>query len=185
MPSVLSCIYAVKEYLDSPATDTNAEIPVQRNIPSKDEDEQENEQDLATSSQMGPQKTSPENIKRGIIEGLEIAEQMLKEADTSEEDNAFSNGNDLSGKGGAFWTYTIGLVGKPSAGKSTFFNAASAFSKQRGVSEGTSEWGGASVAAHPFTTIDPNIGYCLVPAPLGSCPEDEMGSLKHTYGSTH
>ena len=27
--------------------------------------------------------------------------------------------------------------------------------------------GGASMAAHPFTTIDPNIGYCLVPAPFG------------------
>jgi ribosome-binding ATPase YchF (GTP1/OBG family) len=27
--------------------------------------------------------------------------------------------------------------------------------------------GGASMAAHPFTTIDPNIGYCLIPAPFG------------------
>lgn len=29
------------------------------------------------------------------------------------------------------------------------------------------------MAPHPFTTIDPNIGYCLVPAPTGSCPEEE------------
>lgn len=54
--------------------------------------------------------------------------------------------------------HLIGLVGKPSAGKSTFFNAATAFSRQRGQ-EGDSEYGGASMAAHPFTTIDPNIGY--------------------------
>jgi ribosome-binding ATPase len=40
------------------------------------------------------------------------------------------------------------------------------------------------MAAHPFTTIDPNTGYCFVPAPIGSCPED---STMHpsAYGSTH
>ncbi|KAJ3283824.1 hypothetical protein HDU79_008740 [Rhizoclosmatium sp. JEL0117] len=51
------------------------------------------------------------------------------------------------------WCHTIGLVGKPSAGKSTFFNAAT-----RSLI--------AKVAAHPFTTIDPNIamGDWRVPA---------------------
>lgn len=40
------------------------------------------------------------------------------------------------------------------------------------------------MAPHPFTTIDPNVGYCLVPAPWGLCPEDEYeGELK--IGSTH
>eukprot|EP00948_MAST-09A_sp_MAST-9A-sp1_P001502 g1502.t1 len=43
--------------------------------------------------------------------------------------------------------FTVGLVGKPSAGKSTFFNAAK--------DEGTKA---ARVGAFPFTTIDPNIG---------------------------
>ena len=103
----------------------------------------------------------------------------------SDERNGQSEENMSIDKGGAFWNYTIGLVGKPSAGKSTFFNAASAFSKQRGATEGASEWGGASMAAHPFTTIDPNIGYCLVPTPEGSCPEDELGPSKSTFGSTH
>ena len=42
----------------------------------------------------------------------------------------------------------IGLVGKPSAGKSTFFNA---------VSQPLEEEA-APMAAYPFTTIDPNIG---------------------------
>lgn len=81
--------------------------------------------------------------------------------------------------------HSIIPTGKSTAGKSTFFNAASAFSKQRGVSEGTSEWGGASVAAHPFTTINPNIGYCLVPLSSGSCPEDDVTSLKDEFGSSH
>ena len=45
------------------------------------------------------------------------------------------------------WKFVVGLVGKPSAGKSTLFNAL------------CPEGGGAraETAAHPFTTIDPNI----------------------------
>jgi ribosome-binding ATPase YchF (GTP1/OBG family)/predicted esterase len=43
--------------------------------------------------------------------------------------------------------FTLGLIGKPSAGKSTFFNAA----KTRGTRM-------AAVGAFPFTTIEPNIG---------------------------
>ena len=46
---------------------------------------------------------------------------------------------------GGRWQYIIGLVGKPSAGKSTFFNAATKMDL-------------AKTAAHPFTTIEPNIG---------------------------
>lgn len=80
----------------------------------------------------------------------------------------------------------IGLVGKPSAGKSTFFNAATAFARQRGTGGGASNRDGnaendtvrdgAAMAPHPFTTIDPNVGFCLVPAPAGSCPEEEESS---------
>ncbi|GFR42959.1 hypothetical protein Agub_g3957, partial [Astrephomene gubernaculifera] len=56
------------------------------------------------------------------------------------------------------WDYVVGLVGKPSAGKSTFFNA---------VTDPVSDDDGARVAAFPFTTIAPNIGrgFCLVPDP--------------------
>ena len=45
-------------------------------------------------------------------------------------------------------------TGKPSAGKSTFFNAATHMHS-------------AKVGAHPFTTIDPNIGqgYYTIPCP--------------------
>lgn len=44
------------------------------------------------------------------------------------------------------------------------------------------------MAPHPFTTIDPNIGFCLVPAPAGACPEEEAEESvlsKFHIGSTH
>ena len=44
------------------------------------------------------------------------------------------------------------------------------------------------MAPHPFTTIDPNIGFCLVPAPAGSCPEEELDQLQTsvvTIGCSH
>lgn len=51
-------------------------------------------------------------------------------------------------RGRMHWgNFTVGLVGKPSAGKSTFFNACKTI--------GTAE---AKVGAFPFTTIEPNIG---------------------------
>jgi len=42
--------------------------------------------------------------------------------------------------------FVVGLVGKPSAGKSTFFNCCTRLQNE------------AKVAAHPFTTIEPNFG---------------------------
>eukprot|EP00392_Amoebophrya_sp_AT5.2_P019092 g19805.t1 len=55
--------------------------------------------------------------------------------------------------------FVLGLVGKPSAGKSTFFNALTAHEQQPGGhQEGESRRTKAEVAAHPFTTIEPNIG---------------------------
>lgn len=50
------------------------------------------------------------------------------------------------------WRYTVGLVGKPSAGKSTFYNAVTRAALAR---EGRLM---AAVAPHPFTTIEPNVG---------------------------
>jgi ribosome-binding ATPase len=45
----------------------------------------------------------------------------------------------------------VGIVGLPNAGKSTLFNALAGAH--------------APVAAHPFTTVDPNVGEALVPDP--------------------
>lgn len=54
------------------------------------------------------------------------------------------------------WDYVVGLVGKPSAGKSTFFNAC--------VDPATEE-DGARCASFPFTTIAPNIGRAFFAVP--------------------
>ena len=55
-------------------------------------------------------------------------------------------------------SYTVGLVGKPSVGKSTFFNAAT----MNDVPEG----------AYPFTTIDPSVGEAYVRV---DCAAPEFG----------
>ncbi|KAF8071272.1 GTP-binding protein [Scenedesmus sp. PABB004] len=54
------------------------------------------------------------------------------------------------------WDFCIGLVGKPSAGKSTFFNA---------VVDPASEEEAAREAPFPFTTIAPNVSRCFAPLP--------------------
>jgi len=68
-----------------------------------------------------------------------------------------------AGSYGRPWSFVAGLVGKPSAGKSTFFNAATR--PDRPERE-------ASMAPHPFTTIDPNVGAGWFAAP---CPSAQFG----------
>eukprot|EP01065_Artemidia_motanka_P019983 TRINITY_DN23904_c3_g1_i1.p1 TRINITY_DN23904_c3_g1~~TRINITY_DN23904_c3_g1_i1.p1 ORF type:complete len:880 (+),score=250.20 TRINITY_DN23904_c3_g1_i1:88-2727(+) len=72
------------------------------------------------------------------------------------------------GKGGE-WKFVVGLVGKPSAGKSTLFNAA------------TGDDRAARVAPHPFTTIDPNVGEGYAPCPSPhrdhGVPDEECAAL--------
>lgn len=59
---------------------------------------------------------------------------------------------ELSASARGAWNYTVGLVGKPSAGKSTFYNVATRAVLSR---DGRLM---AAVASHPFTTIEPNVG---------------------------
>eukprot|EP00929_Paragymnodinium_shiwhaense_P118877 TRINITY_DN90777_c0_g1_i1.p1 TRINITY_DN90777_c0_g1~~TRINITY_DN90777_c0_g1_i1.p1 ORF type:complete len:929 (-),score=227.03 TRINITY_DN90777_c0_g1_i1:290-3076(-) len=66
------------------------------------------------------------------------------------------------------WQFVVGLVGKPSAGKSTFFNAATR------PEDPDQE---ASMAPHPFTTIDPNIAPGWFAAP---CPSQSLGCYDTT-----
>ena len=66
-------------------------------------------------------------------------------------------------KGGR-WDYVIWLVGKPSAGKSTFYNSAAALTH--------SDANAAKVAPYPFTTIEPNVAnaFAALPCACASNP---------------
>ena len=64
-------------------------------------------------------------------------------------------------------TYKIGLVGKPSVGKSTFFNAAT----MNDVPEG----------AYPFTTIDPAMGEAYVRVDCAAPEFDHSCTPNHGY----
>ena len=70
------------------------------------------------------------------------------------------------------WKLIVGLVGKPSSGKSTFFNAACRPSNIESA---------ARMAAHPFTTIEPNIGQAFAALP---CP-CISASLSHHCSPLH
>ena len=69
-------------------------------------------------------------------------------------------------KGGR-WDNVIGLVGKPSAGKSTFYNSAAALA--------CSDANAAKVAPYPFTTIEPNVAEAFAALP---CACASRGGLK-------
>jgi ribosome-binding ATPase len=171
MPSVLSCVYAAREFFESGKMErvtVNSTIKI------------DNSSDIAPTiarDMTTLMPATPERIQECTLHGLEIAQKIItswkNHTNDTMETSCPGNGinSSFSGHGG-LWRYTCGLVGKPSAGKSTFFNAATAFARQRNDSENS--LGGATMAPHPFTTIDPNTGYCLVPAPAGSCPEDDM-----------
>ena len=68
------------------------------------------------------------------------------------------------------WNFVIGLVGKPSAGKSTFYNAAT-----RAILRGRKM---AEVAPHPFTTIEPNVGPGWYMGPA----DDDAGGRATAHG---
>ena len=79
------------------------------------------------------------------------------------------NGDTCSSLRGT-WAYRVGLVGKPSSGKSTLFNALT-----------RAEPGcGASVSARPFTTIDPNVATGYWRAPHGTEPAHVLSSRSQT-----
>jgi ribosome-binding ATPase len=180
MPCVLSCVHAAREFFESGAM-LSAGIGMEQQKADEKDDEIMDAGITEPFQYSGViQSATADRIHECNQQGLDIARQLLQ---ISTGDAINHNGGTV-GKGGS-WKYTIGLVGKPSAGKSTFFNAATAFARQR--DDGENVIGGATMAPHPFTTIDPNIGYCLVPAPPGSCPEDDdvCPSVSCTHGRDH
>ncbi len=204
MPCIMSCLYAARDFLDEDREwddNINGNPHEEKMEATNEEDETDEKENYESCKEHHPliRPSSPSEIRQGTLEGLEIAQALMTnntQSAVTQNSETDSSENDLYRGSGSFGTYTIGLVGKPSAGKSTFFNAATAFSRQRGqhqeaaTASSNSEpqdtndgLGGASMAAHPFTTIDPNVGYCLIPAPEGSCPEDLHAG--ESFGSTH
>ncbi len=71
------------------------------------------------------------------------------------------------------WKLVVGLVGKPSSGKSTFFNAACRPSNLDSA---------ARMAAHPFTTIEPNIGQAFAALACPCVSADMLHQCSPLYG---
>ena len=80
-----------------------------------------------------------------------------------QSEGATAEGRQASLRGA--WHFSIGLVGKPSAGKSTLFNALTRVGTVPGATA-------AKTGAQPFTTIEPNVGTAVWAAPPGSEPEE-------------
>ena len=180
MPYVMSCVYAAREFFEGGGLISSVDIVESNNETENEDDKIDNMSSKHLQSEELIKPSSAERIEKCKEEGLQISYSVGGYVSAPSVNSPSSNSANIdknehiNGKGGT-WKYTIGLVGKPSAGKSTFFNAGSAFARQRGgdnTDEDGVAIGGATMAPHPFTTIDPNIGYCLVPAPAGSCPED-------------
>lgn len=193
MPCIMSCVYQARDFFENGGLASSLTNGAIGELNDEAEDalksdgcEIESEDDKERNySAIKP--STKQRIEECIQEGLQIAYSMLARKTVSEDFQNISVEELNSGKGGS-WRYTIGLVGKPSAGKSTFFNAATGFARQRGgddINEEGVAIGGAAMAPHPFTTIDPNVGYCLVPAPKGSCPEDSISSDAGNISCTH
>ncbi|KAL1527869.1 hypothetical protein AB1Y20_009245 [Prymnesium parvum] len=134
---------------------------------SSDEEAAEDEMDAQTRKLLVRQMTA-EAIERAAREAplslLGVAE------------SAAAEGAPQSLKGA--WHFRVGLVGKPSAGKSTLFNALTRAGLDLSVSTAA-----AKVGATPFTTIQPNIGPALWAAPAAVEPEAFVRRRAHTsYG---
>lgn len=208
MPCIMSCVLALREYIEDGGLEkclTEQGAVDTTELCEENEDATDNKEISENGLISGPTdgtleflpSVSRERMNECDAEGQAIAEAILHDNPhyrlvhtnsqhslkatniPSTHQGATNTSTKSSSSKGGEWRYTIGLVGKPSAGKSTFFNAASAFARQRddNIGKEVGEDGGiifgASMAPHPFTTIDPNIGFCLVPAPPDSCPEDD------------
>jgi hypothetical protein len=117
MPCVLSCLYAARDYFESGAmaTATTATATSSESLDQETATEEERAEPAASNSTL-PKSATTERLEQCNLQGLEIALSVLQRARPStvpDDDSTLSQG-----KGGS-WTYTIGLVGKPSAGKST------------------------------------------------------------------
>ena len=128
MPCVMSCVYRALEFFEEGGLASslqkqnqgalNADM-VSEDVAAVDSKIVSNDnKDSSDVPSTALKPSSQERIKKCIDEGLQVAYSILGCKRTTESDLEGREHDDrgVSGKGGT-WKYTIGLVGKPSAGK--------------------------------------------------------------------
>ncbi len=121
MPCIMSCIYAARAFFESGGLQSSSEmVEKDGHVETDDNDEVLDEKHINGSCIRSSSRERIEQCKR---EGLQISYDLAGYSSTfinkvNDESHDISESNESfnSGKGGS-WKYTIGLVGKPSAGK--------------------------------------------------------------------
>lgn len=151
-PSIFAAVVAVNDLLRdtdlTPGNDVDTKVP--KITDADDEEEADSCSVLETAQQI-----SDEKIGEYRAQAIAALRSKPKREDS----------NPSRKKQSSLFEMVIGVVGKPSAGKSTFFNA---------VTRATGTLA-AKVAAYPFTTIDPNVREGLFAAHLDPEPELVLG----------
>jgi ribosome-binding ATPase YchF (GTP1/OBG family) len=151
-PSVMGAVYAVRTWEEDGGVEEAMNVVVEDEC-EEDDDVVEETILIVPPTEFIPFTETSEFERPDLLDAESIGLSLAC-------DRILSNSPiDYSCAKGGHLNVTIGLIGKPSAGKSTFFNAATAFSRQSGGGEG------AKIGAAPFTTIDPNLGWAFVPMP--------------------
>mmetsp|Transcript_9070 Transcript_9070/g.13604 ORF Transcript_9070/g.13604 Transcript_9070/m.13604 type:complete len:880 (+) Transcript_9070:2-2641(+) len=125
-----------------------------------------------TDDEKKEKEVSEEEEKKMVDEATRTAAEFHYKYQKRSRNTVNLDTEGLQQKGGR-WELVVGLVGKPSAGKSTFFNA---------VVDPEDEKTEARIAAFPFTTILPNVstGYFAAECPSKSLfPDGKLSDTKY------
>lgn len=123
MPCGMGMVYAARSFFQegglAPCTKMTASVEIDETNADERVEKQENQ--FSKLSVLRPSTAS--RIKSCNAQGLKVAYAMLDRTQSRDSDTTTTSETTIAagGKGGT-WRYTVGLVGKPSAGKSTFFN---------------------------------------------------------------
>ena len=171
-PMIFTVVECCREWLDNEknvtddggVTDTTS-LAKQTSVVK--DDNAESDEDTTENAILAWIHRNEDLTSEGIMEKmLDMAEDInaaLKEARILNDENLYKS---PSQKG--LWNYCLGLVGKPSAGKSTFFNAS--------INSDTTK--PAVIGAYPFTTIEPNFGLANVAIEV---PQGETGPEENQF----
>jgi hypothetical protein len=118
MPCMMSCVYRARDFFEGGgllAALVQDDHGSGQRVEEEDEKEREKEESIPSNTLMLA-GASKERISNCIQEGLEIAYSILGYRECHGKDIGYGFENLCSGGKGGSWKFTIGLVGKPSAG---------------------------------------------------------------------